>query len=133
MYKRQAVDEIDEINLPLDEFVKLPTTVDFQAINSDRFKQYVKDKPYLRFGTELANNYIVGYTNEKNIPKLLQDIGGDFLYLLPRILSPTDSKSNDVSGITQVANQPFLNLTGRGVVICIVAVSYTHLIYVFCQ
>ncbi len=122
-----AVDEIDEINLPLDEFVKLPTTVDFQAINSDRFKQYVKDKPYLRFGTELANNYIVGYTNEKNIPKLLQDIGGDFLYLIPRILSPTDSKSNDVSGITQVMNQPFLNLTGRGVVICIVdtGIDYT--------
>ena len=51
----------DEDSLSLDEFVKLPTTVDFQVINTDRFKAFVKDKPYIHLGTELANNYIVGY------------------------------------------------------------------------
>ena len=28
----------DELNLPLSEFVKLPTTVDFQVLNTERFK-----------------------------------------------------------------------------------------------
>lgn len=118
---------VDENALPLDEFVKLPTTVDFQTINSDRFKIYAKDKPYLHFGTELANNYIVGYTNEKYLPGLLADLGGNFLTFLPKIMSPLDNKSNDVSGITQVLNQPFLNLTGRGVIIGIVdtGIDYT--------
>ena len=35
-------------------------------------------------------------------------------------MSPTDSQSNDASGITRVLNQPFLNLSGRGVIIGIV-------------
>lgn len=118
---------IDEDSMPLDEFIKLPTTIDFQVINTERFIAYAKDKPYLHFGTQFANDYIVGYTNVKNLPKLLEDTGSDFLSLLPRIMSPTDSKSNDVSGITQVSNQPFLDITGRGVIIGIVdtGIDYT--------
>lgn len=118
---------IDEDGMPLDEFIKLPTTIDFQVINTERFIAYAKDKPYLHFGTQFANDYIVGYTNVKNLPKLLEDTGSDFLSLLPRIMSPTDSKSNDVSGITQVFNQPFLDITGRGVIIGIVdtGIDYT--------
>ena len=53
-----------EDDLPLEEYVKLPTTVDFQVINTPRFREYAKDKPYLHFGTEFANNYIIVYTNE---------------------------------------------------------------------
>ncbi|NLU23129.1 MAG: S8 family peptidase [Clostridiales bacterium] len=117
----------DEDSLPLEEFIKLPTTVDFQIINTDRFSAYAKDKPYIRLGTKLANDYIVGYTNVKNVPQLLQDTGSDFLSLFPRLMSPTDSKTNDASGITQVLNQPFLNITGRGVIIGLVdtGIDYT--------
>lgn len=122
-----AASAIDEDSLSLDEFVKLPTTVDFQVINTDRFQTYAKDKPYLHLGTELANNFVVGYTHEKNIQGLLNDLGGNFLSLYPKIMSPLGSKSNDVSGITQVLNQPFLNLTGRGVIIGFVdtGIDYT--------
>ena len=110
----------DEDKLPLEEYVKLPTTVDFQVINTARFKEYAKDKPYLHFGTELANNYVIVYTNEKYIQGLLMDLGSDFLSFYPKILSPLDSISNDRSGITQVLNQPFLGLDGRGVIIGII-------------
>ena len=110
----------DEQNLPLSEFVKLPTTVDFQALNTERFKIFAKSRPYIRLGTEFENGYIVGYINYAYVTQLLNDLGGDFLYFLPRIMSPTDSQSNDASGITQVLNQPFLNLSGRGVIIGIV-------------
>ena len=110
----------DELNLPLSEFVKLPTTVDFQFLNTERFKIFAKSRPYIRLGTEFENGYIVGYINQAYVTQLLNDLGGDFLYFLPRIMSPTDSQSNDASGITQVLNQPFLNLSGRGVIIGIV-------------
>ncbi|MDO5559638.1 MAG: S8 family peptidase [Oscillospiraceae bacterium] len=115
-----ASDITEEDSLPLSEFVKLPTTVDFQAFNTDRFKKFAKARPYIHLGTEFDNQYIVGYTNKAYIPQLLSDMGSDFLYILPRIMSPTDSKSNDVTGATQVLNQPFLNLSGRGVIIGIV-------------
>lgn len=110
----------DELNLPLSEFVKLPTTVDFQVLNTERFKIFAKSRPYIRLGTEFENRYIVGYINQAYVTQLLNDLGGDFLYFLPRIMSPTDSQGNDASGITRVLNQPFLNLSGRGVIIGIV-------------
>ncbi len=107
----------EEDRLPLEEYVKLPTTVDFQVINTPRFREYASDKPYLHFGTELANNYMIVYTNEKYIKGLLMDLGSDFLSFYPKILSPLDNISNDRSGITQVLNQPFLDLSGSGVII----------------
>lgn len=118
---------INEDDLSLAEFVKLPTTVDFQVIDTDRFKVYAKNKPYLHLGTELANNYVVVYTNEKYIQGILTDLGSNFLSFYPKILSPVDSRSNDAAGIAQVLNQPFLNLSGRGVIIGIVdtGIDYT--------
>ena len=110
----------DELNLPLSEFVKLPTTVDFQFLNTERFKIFARSHPYIRLGTEFEDGYIVGYINQAYVSQLVNDLGGDFLYFLPRIMSPTDSQSNDASGITRVLNQPFLNLSGRGVIIGIV-------------
>lgn len=117
----------DENSLPLSEFQKLPTTIDFQAIYTDRVKLYVKDKPYIHMGTEFANQYIVGYVNQVYLSQILKDLGSDFLSIIPRLLSPTDSVSNDVSGVTQVLNQPFLNLSGKGVIIGIVdtGIDYT--------
>ena len=68
----------NENDLPLEEFVKLPTTVDFQVINTRRFREYIKDKPYIRLGTQLENSAVVAYTNEKYIQRLLVDLGSDF-------------------------------------------------------
>ncbi len=123
----------EEDLLPLEEYVKLPTTVDFQVINTPRFQEYAKDKPYLHFGTELANNYIIVYTNEKYVQGLLMDLGSDFLSFYPKIMSPLDSVGNDRSGITQVLNQPFLNLSGQGVIIGLVdtGIDYTKDIFRF--
>ncbi len=106
----------DEDRLPLEEFVKLPTTVDFQAVNTSRFREFARDKPYLHIGAELEGSYIIAYTNEKYISGLLMELGSDFLSFYPKIVSPLDSVSNDRSGITQVLGQPFLDLSGRGVI-----------------
>ncbi|MEA4972992.1 MAG: S8 family peptidase [Candidatus Metalachnospira sp.] len=118
---------IDENDLPLEEFIKLPTTIDIHVLNSDRFKLYARNKPYLKLGTELANEVIIVYTNVNNIPKLFEDLGTDFFGFFPYILSPLDSRTNEESGITQVLEQPYLNLSGRGVVIGFVdtGIDYT--------
>ncbi len=107
----------DETAMPLEDFVKLPTTVDFQAINTESFRQYVQSRPYLRVGAELNNNFLIVYTNEKYILETVNDLGSDFLTFYPKIMSPLDAQSNDSSGITPVLNQPFLDLTGQDVII----------------
>lgn len=120
-------DDVNENDLPLAEFVKLPTTVDFNTINSDRFKLFVKDRPYLKVGTELASGYAVAYTNEKNLMDVFHELGDNYLSFFPKILSPLDEQSNYDSGITQILNQPYLDLSGRGVIIGFVdtGIDYT--------
>lgn len=122
-----AAVNLENIDLPLSEFIKLPTTVDFNIINTDRFKLYVQDKPYLKLGTEMANELIIVYTHRDNLPSLFEDLGNDFNEFFPKILSPLDSRSNEDSGITQIQNQPFLSLSGRNVVIGFVdtGIDYT--------
>lgn len=110
----------NEEELSLSEFVRLPDTVDFQVLNTLRFRTYAAQRPYLRIGTELANNYVVIYTNERYISEVLDDLGGDFLRFFPKIMSPVDARANEAAGITRVLDQPFLDLTGRGVIIGVV-------------
>ena len=118
---------MDEDKLSLEEFVKLPTTVDFQAPASDSFMNYAAQRPFIHIGTKLANDYVVAYTNEKYISRIYTELGGDFLLFAPKILSPVDSTSNDNAGITRVLGQPFLDLSGSGVIIGLVdtGIDYT--------
>lgn len=55
----------DELNLPLSEFVKLPTTVDFQVLNTERFKIFARSRPYIRLGTEFENRYVYRNGNKR--------------------------------------------------------------------
>lgn len=113
--------------LSLEEFVSLPTTVDFQTFASESFLDYVSTRPYIRLGTRLENDYVIAYADEKYIRGIFTDLGGDYLRYTPNLLSPVDSQSNDSSGITQVLAQPFLDLSGRGVIVGIVdtGIDYT--------
>lgn len=118
----------EEDALSLEEYVKLETTVDFQAIASDRFLKYAAERPYIKLGTRLANDYIVAYTNEIYVNEIYRELGGDFLIFMPKILSPVDAASNEAAGITRVLGQPFLNLSGQGVIIGIIdtGIDYTN-------
>ncbi len=111
---------VNEEGLSLAEFVALPSTVDFNVINSRRFQLYAAARPYLRVGTELANGYVPVYTNQANIESVFRELGNDFIGFYPHILSPMDARSNYDAGITQVVSQPYLDLTGKGVVIGII-------------
>lgn len=126
------VSEDAELSLPLSEFVKLETTVDFQIYNTNRLQSFVQSRPYIRLGTVFENGYVVGYVNQKYVQQLLDDLSGNFLYFFPRILSPTDSRSNDATGTSQIQSQPFLNLTGRGVIIGIVDTGIDYRKPAFC-
>ncbi len=119
---------INEDDLPLSEFIRLPTTVDFQSLNTQRFRDYAAARPYIHVGTELTTHYVVSYVNVKYLQSIFEDMGKDFVSFYPKIMSPLDSQSNDASGITRVLNQPFLNLTGRGVIIGFVdtGIDYTQ-------
>ncbi|MEM1486207.1 S8 family peptidase [Oscillospiraceae bacterium PP1C4] len=122
---------IPENTLSLDEFIKLPTTVAFGKYQSNKFKAFVKNNPYIKIGTEFPTGYVVSYTNKKNIPRILKSLGSDIGNFFPIILSPLDFQATADAGITQVINHPYLNLSGRGVIVGIVdtGIDYTKEVF----
>lgn len=119
--------EVDESILSLSEFLKLPTTVEFNALNTERFKNFAENTPYIKVGTQLASGYVPVYTNQKHIPSLFEELGSDFIGFFPQILSPLDQQSNVGGGISEVIRHPYLNLSGKGVIIGLVdtGIDYT--------
>jgi subtilisin family serine protease len=118
---------VDESALSLEEFVKLPTTVAFDALDTERFKLFVKERPYIKLGSVLKSGHVIAYTNKENIHNLYKELGSKSHKFYPKIMSPLDQQSNDAAGITPVINHPYLDLSGKGVIIGIIdtGIDYT--------
>lgn len=123
--------EIDENAMSLDEFVKLPTTVGFGSYDTKYFRNYIKDKPYIKIGKEFQTGFLIAYTNKERIQQIFRDLNSNFFEFFPKILSPLDYEVNNASGITSVLEHPYLNLSGKGVIIGIVdtGIDYTKNIF----
>lgn len=118
---------LDEARLALADFVRQPGTVAFTAVNSVQFREYRKDRDYIKVGTELDSGTMVAYTDEGHVNEVFRDLGSDFIGFFPKILSPLGQQSNDGAGITPVLEHPYLGLSGKGVVIGIIdtGIDYT--------
>lgn len=124
---------VDETTMSLADFVKLPTTVEFFTLNTDRFKHYVSTHPYLKVGPEFISGYVPVYTNREYMQTTFKDLGSDYIGLYPKVMSPLDQASNDAAGISSVIEHPYLNLSGKGVIIGFVdtGIDYTKPVFQF--
>lgn len=118
--------DIEEGNMSLEEFIKLPTTVAYNAINTKRLQFFVKQNPFIKIGMQLGTGYAPVYINIKNTPLLFEELGNQYS-LFPAILSPVDAEANNEAGITPIIEHPYLDLSGKGVIIGIVdtGIDYT--------
>ncbi len=113
--------------LSLEEFIALPTTVTFDAMNTKRLQEFVTRNPYIMLGTQLGTGYVPVHADIAQIPILINELGRQYL-LNPAILSPLEEYSNVQVGITPIVQHPYLNLTGKGVIIGFVdtGIDYTR-------
>lgn len=125
--------ENDESKLSLEEFVQLPTTVDFGSYNTENFKLYIKDKPYIKIGKELVSGLVIAYANKNYIQQIFEDLEVSHFEFFPKILSPLDSKVNSDAKIAPILDHPYLGLSGKGVIIGIVdtGIDYTKDVFRF--
>ncbi len=121
----------NELEMPLYEFIHLPTTVAFNSWFTPTFQAYVNDHPYIRVGSILRNETAILYTSEEHMKEIFKDLGSDFLNIYPEIYGLTDSEALEAAGISQVQQQPYINATGRGTIIGIVdtGIDYTQPVF----
>ena len=123
---------VEEGALSLEEFVRLPTTVTYNAINSHSLQTFIRANPFIKTGTQLGTGYVPVYIHYANTPILFEELGQHYL-LFPALLSPVDAFANAEAGITPILEHPYLNLDGSGVVIGIVdtGIDYTKNVFRF--
>lgn len=115
----------------VEDFINSPDTVDFIARQSEYFDAFVKSSPDIVLTQTLAGRYVIGYVDKANFYKLIDGLGTGFISSTSLVLGLMDIASLEASGITQVQQQPYLNLTGRGVIVGIVDTGIDYTLDVF--
>lgn len=102
-------------NMPLYEFIELPSTVSFYYWYTPSFQDFIAQHPYIRLGTVLVNQVAILYTTEDHMEDIFAELGYDFLNIYPEIYGLTGRESLEAAGITRVQERLYLDLTGQGV------------------
>jgi len=85
--------------------------------NNIAVENYLREHPFARIGKVLSGNYVIIYIPEDKAHNLMQELGITPPSSYPIVVGLMGKEALDASGITQVQQQPFLNLTGRGVLL----------------
>ncbi|MDR3207402.1 MAG: S8 family peptidase [Oscillospiraceae bacterium] len=114
--------------MSLEDFVNLPTTTDFYTFYTQPFEAYLATHPDIRVGTVLANRVVIAYAPEGQMESIYQDLGGHFLNTFPEIYGLLDTAAFDSAGISRLQQQPYLNLSGQGVLCAFIdtGIDYTQ-------
>ena len=112
-------------------FIHAPDTVDFVTRASDAFFDYVRSSNEVVVGQTLSGRYVLGYVKAENFHRLAEALGAAFVSSVPVVLGLLDRPALDAAGVSQVHNQPYLNLKGRGVLLGLIdtGIDYTQEVF----
>ncbi len=111
---------VDYSAMSLEEFVMRPEVVDFVTWYSVGLERHQQAIPHLKLGKVLFGLFAIWYTTKDQLNNVLADIGVSNASCYPRLMGQLSTLDLESSGIAAVQQQPFLNLTGRGVLVGIV-------------
>ena len=99
------------------DFIHAPDTIDFVTRATDTFFSYVRNSTDVVVGQRLSGRYVLGYVKRENFHRLEEALGTAFVSSTSVVLGLLDRPALDAAGVSQVQNQPYLNLKGRGVLL----------------
>lgn len=117
--------------MSLSEFITLPDTVSFYSLYTPRIQDYVSNRPYIRLGQVLVNEIAIFYTSERYMNEIFKDLGSDFLNVYPEIYGLTGRESLEAAGILRAQQQPYIRLSGHGVIVGIIDTGIDYTLPVF--
>lgn len=120
-------------NIPNIDFFLSPSTIDFVARRSEYFETFLAENPEVVTTKILAGRYVIAYVDRAYLQAVAEVLGSSVLSSVPIVLGLLDRTSLEASGITQVQQQPYLDLRGQGVLFGIVdtGIDYTQDIFIY--
>ena len=114
-----------------DDILYSSDIVDFTIKKNAYYAPYILEHPGLITSHTVADNYIICYVQLNDFIQIMGYMGADFINSLSNVFGLTDQASLEDSGIIQVQQQPYLNLTGRNVLIGFVdtGIDYTQKVF----
>jgi hypothetical protein len=105
--------------------------VDIVVRDSAIFRNYIKDKPYIKPLTTLTGGYVITYVDKDKVSDVISQAGSSFFSAGSIILGLLDNQPLESAGIIQVQKSPYLNLRGDNVLIGIIDTGIDYTLDVF--
>lgn len=112
----------------LQDFLDSPNTTNFVISSNEYYLNNVQNDPFVIATQVLSNYYVLGYIDNSDIEHLADLLGTNFFPSIPYAMGLLDRSALESSGIIQVQEQAFLELTGRDVLVGIIdtGIDYTN-------
>lgn len=120
-----------KLSTDLQSFIDSPDTFDFIARANDSFFNFARDNSKVVLTQTLSGRYVLGYINQEHYDSLVESLGTSFTACSASVLGLLGRADLESAGILQVHHQPYLNLTGRGVLLGFVdtGIDYTQEVF----
>ncbi len=121
-------EDLLESELPLEDFIELPTTVAFQILYTDQARRFIEETPFIRLGTILSYTFAVVYVSEFHFLDAVRGLGENLLDIHPVGYTLLDQRVLEATGALRIHRLPGLNLRGQGVLLGFVdtGIDYTR-------
>ncbi|BAL01817.1 peptidase S08 family protein [Oscillibacter valericigenes Sjm18-20] len=112
----------------VEQIIYSPDTVDFVVRQNAFVDQLLENNPSIVTTQLLAGRYIICYTDTKTFNSLINQFGSSFISYISLVLGLLDRANLAAAGVTQVHQQPYLDLRGKGVLLGFVdtGIDYTQ-------
>ncbi len=120
--------------VPLEQFILEPDTVEYVTLESSALLNLLNERgSNARLGPVLSGGFVIIYAKAENASLLLDEFGVVTFNIFPTVVGLMDLKNLEAAGIPRVQSSPFLDLSGRGVLIGFVdtGIDYTNDAFIY--